>query len=171
MKPVLVIGIGNDLRGDDAAGLLVARRLHALDMTVCEQSGEGTALMRAWQGWPHVIVVDAVCSDMAPGTIYRFEASSRRLPAALFSLSTHGFGLAEAVELARVLHELPPRLVVYAIEGRQFAMGSRMSGPVRHALEYVTDSIRHEVEAGTQPVQAAGSGGGTALLPDVQGAG
>ncbi len=148
--PVLVIGIGNELRGDDAAGLLAARRLKARsgrEIAISEQPGDGTAIMRAWQGAEAVIVVDTVCSDMAPGTIYRFEAGSRPIPAELFSLSTHGFGLAEAIELARVLRQLPPRLVVYAIEGRQFATGSGPSRAVRQAVQYVVDSILHEVEA------------------------
>jgi len=133
----LIIGIGNEYRCDDAAGLIVARRLKerlAGSFTVLEQSGDGAALMEAWQGAETVIIIDAVMSGAAPGTIHRFDASAQPLPKDAFRCSTHAFGVAEAIELSRALSELPQSLVVYGIEGKKFAAGVGLSSEVEKAV-------------------------------------
>jgi hydrogenase maturation protease len=60
---VLVLGIGNDFRGDDAVGLLAARELESMHLphvNVVESRGDGARLMRLWKGYPAVLVIDAV---------------------------------------------------------------------------------------------------------------
>jgi hydrogenase maturation protease len=133
----LIIGIGNGDRGDDAAGLIVARRLKerlADSFTVLEQSGDGAALVGTWRGAETVIIIDAVMSGAAPGTIHRFEASAQPFPKDAFRCSTHAFGVAEAIELSRALSELPQSLVVYGIEGKNFAAGVGLSSEVEKAV-------------------------------------
>jgi hydrogenase maturation protease len=132
----LIIGIGNEYRGDDAAGLIVARRLKerlADSAIVIEQSGDGAALMEAWGGAEMVIIIDAVMSGAAPGTIHRFAASVQPLQKDAFRCSTHAFGVAEAIELARALGKFPQHLVVYGIEGKNFAAGVGLSAEVEKA--------------------------------------
>src|SRR5262249_46565971 len=79
----LIIGIGNEYRGDDAVGLIVARRLKvrlADSAIVIEQSGDGAALMEAWRDAETVIIIDAMMSGAAPGTIHRFDAIAQPIP-------------------------------------------------------------------------------------------
>ncbi|HEX5081512.1 MAG TPA: hydrogenase maturation protease [Blastocatellia bacterium] len=133
----LIIGIGNEYRGDDAAGLIVARRLKERLMDsvmVLEQGGDGAALMEAWRGAETVIVIDAVMSGAEPGTIHRLDAKTRPLPKDAFRCSTHAFGVAEAIELSRAMGELPRSLIVYGIEGKNFAAGARLSQEVEEAV-------------------------------------
>ncbi|MGA2793089.1 MAG: hydrogenase maturation protease [Roseiarcus sp.] len=140
----LIIGLGNPDRGDDAAGRAVAARLKARvprDMRVIECGGEATALLARLGEADEVILVDAAISGAAPGTVERFEAHEAPLPAARFGMSTHGFGLAEAIELARALGQLPRRCVVYAIEGRSFALGDPLSPDVEAAVGTVVARI------------------------------
>ncbi len=108
---VLVIGVGNAYRGDDAVGLVVARRLQEdpLDgVTIVPTSGEGTALLALWQDTDAVVLVDAVCAGARAGTLHRFAVGTQPLPAMFSRVSTHAFGVAEAIELARALCQLPP---------------------------------------------------------------
>lgn len=147
---VLVIGIGNPLRGDDGVGRIVARRL--LERTipglrVLEQEGEITGLLEAWKGSKAVIVVDAAASHSVPGTIHRFEATQSPLPGRIFQNSTHAFGLHEAVELARALNQMPQRLVVFGIEGKSFALGGELSSEINQAAAKVVDRIIEEAAA------------------------
>jgi hydrogenase maturation protease len=117
--------------------LIVARRLKgrlADSFTVLEQSGDGAALMEVLRGAETVIIIDAVMSGAAPGTIHRFEASAQPLPKDAFRCSTHAFGVAEAIELSRALSELPQSLVVYGIEGKNFAAGVGLSSEVEKAV-------------------------------------
>jgi hydrogenase maturation protease len=148
MTETRVIGIGNTFRGDDGVGLVVARQLGELalpEVTVLEQSGEGAALMEAWGEAARVIVVDAVSSGSEPGTIHRLEAAGRALPAFFSGHSTHAFGLAEAIELARQLDRLPAQLVVYGIEGDSFELGRGLSPEVEAAAGIVTEQIAQEL--------------------------
>ncbi len=144
-KPrVLVIGVGNDYRHDDAVGLVVARHLREKNLehiTVREMSGEGAALIAAWQGADSVIIIDAVQSGAAPGTIFRIEAHREPIPTNFFHYSTHAFGVAEAVETARSLGQLPRNLIIYGIEGRNFSVGEGLSPEVKRAAEEVARLI------------------------------
>ena len=64
-EQILIIGLGNDYRGDDAVGRAIARRLQAIagdNIRVLEESGEGVALMESWKGGDFVILIDAIHS-------------------------------------------------------------------------------------------------------------
>lgn len=142
--PPLVIGIGNDFRHDDGAGRAVARRIRELAgaaVRVIEESGEGAALIEAWRGAGHVAVIDAVHSGARPGTVHRFDAHAAPVPARFFHYSTHAFSVAEAVELARALNQLPSRLIIHGIEGREFTAGEGLSPEVAAAVEQVARTV------------------------------
>ncbi len=145
---VLVIGVGNLYRRDDAVGLIVARALRERNLDnieVLEMSGEGTALLEAWRGAETVILIDAVHSGAAPGTIFRVEAHRQPIPTKFFRYSTHNFGLAEAIELARTLGQLPKELIVYGIEGKDFTVGEGLSPGVAHAASQVLKQILNDI--------------------------
>ncbi len=93
-----------------------------------------------------VILIDAISSGAPPGTIYRFDALTQPMPAYYSLHSTHAFGVVEAIELARVLHVLPPCLVVYAIEGKNFASGIGLSREVEKAVQEVVEQVTREVQ-------------------------
>jgi hydrogenase maturation protease len=135
---VVVIGLGNAWAGDDAAGLLVARMVRdraPAGMTVVEHEGEPTALMDAWSGAALAIVVDATVGAGRPGDVSMMEATHEPLGRGFAGTSTHAFGLAEAVELARALERMPQRLVVIGVEGENFAAGAKPGAAVAAALE------------------------------------
>jgi hydrogenase maturation protease len=146
----LIIGIGNEYRGDDAVGLIVARRLRGRlsdSVKVLEQTGDGAALMEAWRCAETVIVIDAVASGAAPGAIHRFDANTRPIPKNAFRCSTHAFGVAEAIELSRALGEFPRSLVVYGIEGKNFAAGVGLSPEVEKAACEAVSPVFAEAQA------------------------
>jgi hydrogenase maturation protease len=147
---IVIIGVGNEYRSDDGAGIAVARRLRALfptDVTILEESGEGAALIQAWQGAAWVMLVDAVRSGSPPGTVHRFDPRAASVPSGFFHYSTHAFSVAEAVELARSLDQLPPHLVVYGIEGENFAAGVGLSPAVQQAVEAVVERAAEDIRA------------------------
>jgi hydrogenase maturation protease len=132
-----VIGLGNAARGDDAAGLIAARRLGGL-----EHEGDPVGLLDVWDGAESVVVIDAVRSGAEPGAVHRFDATDSPLPARpRSSSSTHAIGLAEAVELARALGRLPAHLVVYGIEGERFEAGTGLTPAVSAAVQAVAAAV------------------------------
>lgn len=144
---ILLIGVGNPLRGDDAAGRLTAKLIRSrncLAFRVIEHDGEGASLMEAWAGAQTVIVVDALSSDLPPGTICRFDAAEKSLQPKLFQDSTHSFGLQEAVELSRALDRLPRHLIIYGIQAKSFETAAPLSGEVQKAVQEVVARILQE---------------------------
>ena len=148
MKPepetILVIGMGNPFRGDDAVGLLVADGAAEAcpGIRVIRHTADGTGLLEAWNGYDTVVVADAVVSGSPPGTVHVLDGLSG-LERDWFATSTHAVNLAEAVELGRALGRLPPRLIVIGIEGNEFRLGEPVSAVVCKA---VNDAIARLVE-------------------------
>jgi hydrogenase maturation protease len=142
VESVLVIGVGNDFRGDDAAGLLAVRRLHACrGVRTVEHTKDGLSLMEHWRATDHVVVVDALCSGHEPGTVFRFEATQGPVPGDAGWVSSHAPGVAEGIETARVLGRLPASLTVYGIEAAQVDPGARVTPAVAGAVEEVALAI------------------------------
>ncbi len=137
---MLIIGCGNRQRSDDGAGILVAERLRDLGIPAETRSGEAADLIEAWRGANDVIVVDAVVTGAPVGTVQAWDAR-QPLGSVRATASTHGLGVAEAIELALVLQCLPARLQVYGIEGRRFEPGVEISPEVQRAIEDVACRI------------------------------
>lgn len=141
----LVIGLGNRLRGDDAAGLRVAERLGERGIETIPHEGEPIDLLELWSGRDHVLVVDAVAGHR-PGRMRRLDPRSRLLPEILGGpASTHMLGLAEVIALARQLARLPTRLRVIGVEGERFGLGAKPSPAVEAAIEALVSELASEL--------------------------
>ena len=154
MRKVL-IGVGNVYRGDDGAGIAVARRLKTSGMegvAVIEHDGEPAALIETLKDADSAVVIDAAAGS-DPGRIHRFDAAAGELPRGIFAWSTHGMGVADAIELARALGELPVRCVVYAVEGQSFETGAPLSARVEAAVFEVERRVRAEFGIGEPAAQ------------------
>jgi hydrogenase maturation protease len=146
----LVIGLGNDHRGDDGSGLAVARALRSRlegRARVEECASGGIALLELWRDADHVLVVDAVKSGAAAGTVHRFDAGDGFSPGLHAATSTHGLSLAEAVALGRGLGCLPRHLVVYGIEAENVEVGDGLTPPVAHGVREAAERIAAELES------------------------
>jgi hydrogenase maturation protease len=151
---ILVIGVGNDLRGDDGAGLAVVRHLRERDVegiATVEAPGGGASLIDGWNGADAVILIDCVRSGSAPGTIHRLSPPALTQDAAIFRHSTHAFSVPDAIELAGTMGRLPKRLMVVGIEGKSFQAGPGLSSEVRAALRSAVDVVMREARAMTAP--------------------
>lgn len=146
---MLIIGCGNRQRSDDGAGILVAERLRELGIEADTRSGEAADLIEAWKGADDVIVVDAVMTGAPVGTVQAWDGR-QPLASVRANASTHGLGVAEAIELAYVLDQLPIRLQVYGIEGRRFELDAEISSQVQRAVEEVVRRIVANVSAASR---------------------
>lgn len=147
-RSVVVIGIGNELRGDDAAGLLVARALREEPLPsgveVDAYDGEAIGLLERWEGAEAVVLIDTVRSGAPAGTIHRIEATDSGIPAELRRTSSHTIDAAEVIELARVLDRLPATVIVFGLEGRRFEAGAELSSEVAGALDELVETVGRE---------------------------
>ena len=153
----LVVGLGSPDRGDDAIGAEVAGAVAGLGLphVAVMVHEDPTDLIELWSGSDPVVVVDAVRSGAAAGTLVILEtgAGLGPLPQPAWRWTgrggTHAFGVAEAVELGRALRRLPPRLTLVGIEARAFEHGAPLSPEVAAALPGAVDAVVGAISLGT----------------------
>lgn len=146
---ICIIGLGNLFRGDDAAGLLAARRLKDLvgdRAEVIEAELAGLDVLDLMAGAPAVILIDAARSGRPAGTIHRLDASAGPISGDLFPHSTHVLNAVDAIELGRTLGLLPLRVIVYGVEVGDTTAGSALSPAVAGALDQVVERVLRELE-------------------------
>lgn len=147
-RKVLVIGLGNADRGDDAIGAIVAQELRGrlpADVPVVARRGDMLSLIEDWAGFDALVCVDAAAPLADPGRIHRIDLRGDSLPKNISLTSSHAWGLAEAIELARTLELAPREIIVYAVEGGSFDNGAALTPAVAAAARVVADCIVAEV--------------------------
>lgn len=160
---IVLAGIGNEMRHDDGAGPVVANRAARLagarlSDALASPLNEPLDLLDYWDGADLAIVVDAVRSGAAPGTVTLtwLEGPGDALPPAGGGRpSTHGLGVADVYRLAREIGQAPRRVAIVGIEGRDFTHGEGLSAPVdagaARAAALVLDLVREAMEEGPRP--------------------
>lgn len=150
---IAVIGVGNEFRRDDGVGWAVVERLRERaedgplpsDTVFATCDGDPGRLIGLWERAALAVVVDAAHAHPgAPGRIHRLELDAGHLDRPR-TTSSHGLGLGEAVELARVLGLLPDRLVVYAVEGADGSFGTGLSPAVAAAVDLLVTAVEDEL--------------------------
>lgn len=148
MPKPLVLGLGNELAGDDAVGVLVARRL-LLELDgvadVVESSASGFALIEILAGYDRAVIVDAILTGQdAPGTIREMGLAE---VGRVVAPSTHQAGLPELEAVAtRLGLGFPSETVVLAVEVVDpYTLGAGLSEPVAGALEELIGRVRERI--------------------------
>lgn len=152
---VVVVGVGNEFRSDDAAGLMVARalaRLSSPGVTVKESTGDGAELMGLAAHASILFIIDAVRGQDRSDALLRWDAVQAALPIGLLPVSSHAFGVAEAVELMRELKTLPPTVVIFGIKGQIFGPGAGLSPKVKQAISRLIRLVAAEIDAALSPL-------------------
>ncbi|WP_075025404.1 hydrogenase maturation protease [Streptomyces mirabilis] len=150
---IAVIGVGNEFRRDDGVGWAVVERLRnraedgplPSDTVFATCDGDPGRLIGLWERAALAVVVDAAHAHPgAPGRIHRLELDAGHIDRPR-TTSSHGLGLGEAVELARVLGLLPDHLVVYAVEGADGSFGTGLSPAVAAAVDLLVTAVEDEL--------------------------
>jgi hydrogenase maturation protease len=144
-KRLRVVGCGNPYVSDDGAGLEVVRRLRERWDGSCElldRPQAGLELLDCMQGAEVILFVDAVSSGAPPGTLHLVPLPSQELEArGLSALSSHGWGLTEALSLMSALGRQTPRLFLLGVEIETLAPGAPRSGAVEAAIRTAVDGF------------------------------
>ena len=160
---LLVLGIGQELRGDDAAGPQVVRRWQAAHPHTAAQPGlrvetttlPGLSLLGFLENVSAAILVDAAQSGAQPGTLHVVE----RQQLAAFEQeagSAHGWGIAETLAMGEELDadNLPQTLYLLAVESGSFELGEGLSEALQAALPQAVEQLEDLVQsilAGRRP--------------------
>ncbi|HSH23337.1 MAG: hydrogenase maturation protease [Actinomycetota bacterium] len=160
---ILVAGVGNILKADDAFGVEVARRLEKMDLPdgvhVVETGIGGIALVQELQqGWDALVIADAVDRERPPGTVMLIEPDVIDVDALSWGerydllADAHLATPERVLMLARALKILPSRVLMVGCQPEDAnAVGTGMSDAVTAAVEVaVGEILRHVGELAAQ---------------------
>jgi hydrogenase maturation protease len=149
-KTILLLGLGNDILSDDAAGLLVVRQLATTfaghpAVEVRETMEMGLALLDFMTGFREVVLVDSIqTGKVPPGTVHELDADGLK---SLTGRTPHFLGVGETLALGRKVGlEMPEHVHIFAIEVEDpFTLGTEMTPALRQALPAVVARVKEAV--------------------------
>ena len=147
----LVLGIGNDILGDDGVGIHIARaiasRIDNSDVTVEETGAAGLSLLERIKGYERLIIADAILThDTEVGKIHRLTLKD--LAQTNDSVTPHEAALRTTLEIGNNLFpgEMPHDVVVFAVQTHDVdQVTGKMSEAVKAAVPEVVRMILAEI--------------------------
>lgn len=154
----LIIGCGNLLRGDDAVGPVIVRRLLERGLPpgvdVADGGTSGMDVAFRMRGAGRVILIDAASTGGEPGTLYRMLGTDVEELPPLAGINLHSFRWDHALAFGRWLlkDDYPDDIVVYLIEAASFGFGDELSAPVAATMDRLVDHLlTHELASEPSP--------------------
>jgi hydrogenase maturation protease len=145
MKPILILGLGNPLQGDDGIGCRVVRELEQRTLPdqveVMDGGTPGIGLLNLFEGRRRVIIIDAAEMGRAPGEVVRFRPPEVALTGAAERFSLHRSGVANALALANELRLALPEIIVFGVQPAQAGWSDQLSPAVQAAVDHVIQAI------------------------------
>jgi len=146
---IVVLGIGNLLKGDDGVGVRVIEALAARPLPAgveCIDGGTGgPTLMVHVEGARALVIVDAVNLSAAPGAVRAFSLDEIEDTGGLACVSLHDVGILPMLELARGLGTLPPVVRIVGVQPERLDLGDRLSPAVEAAVSRAADLVVEEI--------------------------
>lgn len=146
---MLIIGVGNPLRGDDGVGPEIIKRLGKKRLSpgvkLLDGGTDGLALIDVIKDYEgKIILADAVDMGKKPGEIRVFKEKDVKIFIKNDSLSTHGFGLGESMELMNKLGVYPD-LTIIGIQVMDISFHEGFSPEIEEKLEEVMEIIEEYI--------------------------
>ncbi len=146
---VLVLGLGNVLLGDDSVGPAALARLERdyrvpPQVRLVEGGTLGLALLDELAQAEHVILVDAVATGEPAGTLVRLDGDAVR-DAVRERLSVHQVGVADLLDVARLIGCYPESVVLLGLAPGAIGLGLARTAAVDDALGTLVSAVVEEV--------------------------
>jgi hydrogenase maturation protease len=144
----LVIGIGNEFRRDDGAGIVAARAIakrNFPDVSVITGTGDPATILDAWSDAPLAVVLDAtVTLTDSPGVVTRWTPPDLA-DTEIGTVSSHSLGLADTYALGKAIGRIPSRLVGFAITVADLGHGLGLTPYVSASIPVLVDAALREL--------------------------
>ena len=157
----LILGIGNNLLGDEGIGIHVVEHLHTLvaDSTNLHdklQLVDGGTLSFSLAGLiedcERLIVIDATRLDAAPGTVRVFEgADMDHFLGSGKRSSVHEVSLLDLMAVVALNGHLPTQRALIGIQPQDIDWSDQLSTPVAQAVPVVCEHVMQLAERWTNP--------------------
>jgi hydrogenase maturation protease len=150
MRPsILILGLGNPLRGDDGVGPRVIEELnrHELpeEVKALDAGSGGLDLLHLLEGRERAVIVDAADVGRKPGRFVRFTPDEAHFVGTQDVTSLHNAGLVEVLALADAVGQPLPELVIFGVQPARVGWGEGLSEAVEAALPALVDAVLEEI--------------------------
>lgn len=145
-SPILILGIGNYLMGDEGVGVHTALRLQEMalpaQIEIVDGGTGGFHLLQYFEDHDTVILIDATLDGNAPGTIRLIEPRfAKDFPRAM---STHDIGLRDMVSALQWMEKMPHiYLFVVSIETIQ-QQGIELTPAIENAMPLLLEKVQEQ---------------------------
>lgn len=146
---IVVLGLGNLMRTDDAVGMLAVEQLRAdarlpVSVSLVDGGTLGLDLLHPLEGATHLLALDAIDTGAAPGTLLRFAGEAiGDLPVAK---SVHLLGFSDLIGALRLTGNAPVEIVVLGVQPEATGWGTQLTPGVESALQRLIESALTQVE-------------------------
>lgn len=106
--------------------------------------GDTSGLPMLWNK-KHVIIFDCVLDESNPGKIIELNSMEELNTIRKRLISSHGFGLAESLELSREIDMEPASLTFYGITGNRFETGTKMNEKIRIQMHILANRVANSL--------------------------
>ena len=148
-RSILILGLGNPLRGDDGIGPRVIEELTRRELpegaTALDAGSGGLDLLQVLEGWKRAVIVDAADIGREPGQFARFTPDEARFVGSQDTTSLHNAGLAEVLALADAVGQSLPKLVIFGVQPEKTDWGEGLSEVIEATLPGLVDAVLDEV--------------------------
>lgn len=146
---ILVLGIGNLLKGDDGVGVRVVEALERQRLprgVECLDGGTGgPSLIAHFEGLRALVIIDAVNLDRPPGSIRAFGLEEIEDAESTARFSLHELGIMPMLELARQIGRLPPVVRIVGVQPERFDRALELSPAVEAAVPKAVEVVLKEI--------------------------
>ena len=156
MKPILLLGVGNNLLTDDGIGVQTIDQMRQYNLPkgveVIDGGIAGLDLLNVIVGRRVLIVVDAVDGDMEPGTIFRFTPDD--IGHNRFQMnSLHELGLIETLRMSRLIGGAPDKVIIIGVQPAIVDWGLTLTDSLSACLPAVISIVRSEIEQAVKDLE------------------
>ena len=149
---ILVMALGNTLRGDDGVGAAVLNQLDTSQLpsnvTILDAGTPGLELVVILQEYDRVIIIDAADMGKIPGYWRQFTPDEVRLASRDMHLrgTLHYAGLAEALSLGNALELLPHDIIIFGVQPQSIDWVTCLSAPVEACVADIAGRIELQLK-------------------------
>ncbi|HYK90946.1 MAG TPA: hydrogenase maturation protease [Acidobacteriota bacterium] len=160
--PVLVLGVGNILLGDDGAGVHLVKQMPRLSadwngtVELLEGGTQGLALLGDIAGRSALVLLDAAALGAVPGTVH-VRRDGEVLELSHRGCTAHEGNAGELLAVAGLLGELPQCIMMVGIEPLRLETGIGLSEPVQQAIPAALEAARQVVDEALLYLRHSGS--------------
>jgi len=144
-----VIALGNQLRGDDAIGPVVLKKLAEMQILPAENlyyvGSDAFGLMEHMLRTEPLLIIDCARMGRRPGDVIKFQIAETRMPWIEKAIALHGFSLSEIYQFACKIGSVPECEII-GIEPKSIEFNQNLSREVRNSIPAVLKMVKEEID-------------------------